>query len=195
MITSAVPRSGWLAMSRTAAPDDVHHRAQDPLERAHHRRLVGQQPHRVEHQGDLHELRRLELQRAGADPARGAVDLHAEPRDLDEHQQREGDEQQRRREVADAGQVHPRHDEHDREAERAVDDVLDQVGGAVALALQDRARRGGAVDHDRARSQQAQGGGEQDPVLQRLLAGGGARSVHQADIRRRRPVSYEIDAW
>ena len=57
---------------------------------------------------------------------------------------------------------------HQDQPDRPVDHVLDEIAAAVALAPQQRRRRGGAVDHHRAEREQAQRGGEQDAVLQRL---------------------------
>ena len=106
----------------------------------------------------------------GPEPAAGAVDLHAEARDQHEQQQHERDQQQQRRVAADAASSPWREstciaDEPD----GAVGEVLDQVGRAVALALQQRPRGRGRVDHHRAARQQAEGRGEQQPVLERLL--------------------------
>ena len=52
--------------------------------------------------------------------------------------------------------------------DRAEDHELDEVGAAVALALQQRARRGRAVDHHRPERQQAERRGQQDALLERL---------------------------
>ena len=72
---------------------------------------------------------------------------------------------------------------HRDQADRAVGEVLDEVRRAVALALEQRPRRGGRVDHDRAAREQAEGGGEQQSVLERLLS----PAWHQACFRRPAP--------
>ena len=176
-MTSAVPRSGCAATSRTARGPDPHHgpgrgaQAEGELRpRRDHRR-------RVQDERELHELRGLELQRPGAEPAARAVDLHAEAGDQHEQQQDERDQQQVRRVAPHRGEALARDQLHQHEPDGAVDEVLDQVGGAVAVALQQRARARGRVDHHRAAREQAEGCGEQQPVLERLLL---LASGHQA---------------
>ena len=99
-ITSAVPRSGCDAISRHAAPTISRERHQllglaDDL-----RPLRDAAPRRVEHERELHQLRRLELQRPGAEPALRAVDRHADARELHQHEQAERNRQQRPGEAA-----------------------------------------------------------------------------------------------
>ena len=124
---------------------------------------------RVQDERELHQLGGLELQRAGAEPAAGAVDLHAEAGDEHEQQQDEADHQQERRVAADALEPLAGDDVHRHQADGAVDQVLDEVGGAVAVALQERARARRRVDHHRPAGEQAEGRGQQQPVLERLL--------------------------
>ena len=95
------------------------------LERAQAARALGEEARGVEDERELGDLARLELQRAGAEPALGAVDLDAEAGELDEHEQAERDREQRagraQRPAAAAG------------ARRA--DISDEPGGAVHEVL------------------------------------------------------------
>ena len=123
----------------------------------------------------------------GADPAPRAVDLDAEAGDQHEQQQDERDQQQVRRVAADRLEPLARDHLHHHEPDRAVGEVLDEVGGAVAVALEQRARARCRVDHHRAAREQAQGRGEQQPVLERLRL---LASVHRSWFRhpRARPL-------
>ena len=127
------------------------HRARDPAQVAAQLRLGREHGGRVQHERQLHDLGRLELQRAGAQPAPRPVDLDADPGQQHQQEQHEGDEQQQRRRAADVLEPVAREQLHQGEAERPVDEVLDEVGRAVALALEQRpgGRRG--VDHHGAR--------------------------------------------
>ena len=190
-MTSAVPRSGCAAISSTAAaptprigPAAVRRLWASLGRAAMHRRGV-------QDERELHQLGGLELQRAGADPAARAVDLDAEAGDQHEQQQDERDQQQVRREAADVLEPLAGDDLHRHEPDRAVDEVLDEVGGAVAVALQQRARARRRVDHHRAAREQTQGCGEQQPVLERLRL---LASVHRSWFRhpRRRPLPCDL---
>ena len=72
---------------------------------------------------------------------------------------------------------------HHDEPDRAVHQVLDEVGRAVALALEQRARGRRRVHHHRAAGQEAERRREEHPVLERLLPGSG----HQSTIRQPLP--------
>ena len=75
------------------------------------------------------------------------------------------------------------------EPDRAVHEVLDEVGRPVAVALEQRARGRGRVDHHRAAGEQAERRREQQPVLERLLPGPGHQTTirqHGSDASRRR---------
>jgi hypothetical protein len=132
----------------------------------------------VQHERELHDLARLELQRAHAEPAARAVDLDADARDLHEHEHHERGDQQRAGVAAHEVELDARDDLHRDQPDGPIADVLDQVRGPVPLALEHRAGRGGRVDHDGAAGQQAEGGGQQQSVLERLL-----RSAHRTAIR------------
>src|SRR3954469_20715151 len=119
------------------------------------------------------------LRRPAPEPPPRAVHAHANPRDLHREQAEERERQERRGRPDDAVEVAPRDDVHADQPERAVDDVLDEEAGPVALPLQERARRRRAVDHHRPEGEEAERGGEEEVVLQRngplgLGAGGSA---------------------
>jgi hypothetical protein len=163
-MTSAVPRSGCEATSRIAAGHEQH--GHDVARVRDAARALGEQLRPVQDEGELGELRRLELQRPGAEPAPRPVHGHADARQLHGQQADEREREQRLRELDHRVEVAAGHDVHADEADRAVCDVLDEEGGAVALALQQRPRRRRAVDHDRPEREQAQRRGEQEVVLQ-----------------------------
>ena len=70
--------------------------------------------------------------------------------------------------IADELEVHAGEELQHHQPDRRVDDIPDEVHRAVALAFEQCARRRGAVDHDRARGQQAQRRRQQQVVLDRL---------------------------
>ena len=90
-ITIAVPRSGCVATSRIAAPTTTSSGLSQVAQVVHALRALGQQRRGVQHERELHQLRGLELQRPGADPAPRAVDADADVRDVHgehEHERR-----------------------------------------------------------------------------------------------------------
>ena len=167
-MTSAVPRSGCAAISSTAGGAHAHDRAGRGAEVVGDLRPRGDDRRRVQDERQLHQLGGLELERAGPDPAPRAVDLHPDARDQHEQQEHERDQQQVRRVAADVLEALAGDDLHGDQPDRAVREVLDEVGGAVAVALQQRAGARRRVDHHRAAREQAERGGEQQPVLERL---------------------------
>ncbi len=135
----------------------------------HEPRLRRQELDRVEDHRELHQLGGLELERAEAEPALRAVDLHPE-RGLDQDQQDERSAEQGVRVPEHQRQAVPGQHVHHDEADAAVHHVLDEERGAVALALQEDPRARGGVDHHRAGRQQAEDRGQQDVVLEGLRA-------------------------
>ena len=117
---------------------------------------------------------------SGPAPSQRRAPLIRTPKPGIEHeqQQHEGDDEQQRRDLPDLV-----------EAVRASRtcitarptapyiDVLDEVRRPVALALEQRPRRRGRVDHHRPAGQQAERGGQQQSVLERLLPGPGHQSA------------------
>ena len=79
-MTSAVPMSGCLSSSAQATPTTISSGLARPPSVLVALRPRGQQLGRVEDQRDLQQLRGLELERAGAEPARRAVHRHADAR-------------------------------------------------------------------------------------------------------------------
>ena len=96
--TMAVPMSGCLSSSAQAKPTTIRSGLHMPPSVLHRRRPRGQQLRRVEHERDLEQLRGLELERAGAEPARGAVHGHADAGQHHGERERERDQQEDRRE-------------------------------------------------------------------------------------------------
>ena len=126
----------------------------------------------MQHERELHQLRRLELQRAGAEPAARAVDGR---------RRSPGSSTSTSSTKAPSSSAGVKRRTCSRpwrasscittSPQRAVHEVLDEVGGAVAVALEQRARRGRRVDHHRAAGEQAERGREEQSVLERLLPG------------------------
>ena len=98
----------------------------------------------------------------------------------DEQHERQPEQRRRqaRQELEAAAREELQHDEPD-DRER---DVLDEVHRAAALALEQRPRRRRAVDHDRARGQQAERRGQQEVVLDRLGLALGLRRGLRASL-------------
>ena len=192
-MTSAVPRSGWEATSSSIVPGHQQQR-HGVARRADAPRLLGEELRPVEDERELGQLGGLELQRPGAQPAPRAVDRDAEAGELDRHQAGEREGQQRpgqrhHRVQAAAGDHVQSH-----EADAAVGHVAHEVGRAVAVALQQRARARGAVDHHRAQGEQAQRRREQDAVLEGLGFGSARRAGRRRHIERPSAVaaSHEL---
>src|SRR4051794_30222366 len=94
------------------AAADAEDRAGDGSQAAGDLRPRGQHRGGVQDERELHDLARLELQRAGADPAAGAVDADAEAGHQHEQQQRERGEQQHGSEAPDRVERDARDDVH-----------------------------------------------------------------------------------
>ena len=177
-------------MSSAAAPATSSSGLIDALQRLQPLGLAGQQRRRVQHERQLHDLAGLELQRAGAEPAARAVDLHADARDLHRHEQPEGDDEHDRPEALRQLEAAPRHDLHEDQSERPVHEVLHEVGRAVPRALEQRPRRGRAVDHHRAAGHEAQRRRQEDLVLERICVGSSTPGpLHAPELRRARTSS------
>ena len=130
-----------------------------------------QQRGRVEHERKLHQLRGLELQRPGSEPAASAVDADPDMRDVHGEHEHEGDEQQRRGDALHLRDAVAREQVHEDQAEAPVDQELDEIAAAVAMALEQSGRRGCAVDHHRPEGEQAQRCRQQQAMLERSLRG------------------------
>ena len=115
----------------------------------------GEQRGGIQQQRELQQLRGLKLQRPGAEPAARPVDAHAEMGDVHGEHEHERDRQQRADHALHPGQPIAREHAHQHQADRPVDEELDQVGAAGAAALEQGRGRGGAVDHHRPERQQA----------------------------------------
>ena len=182
-ITSAVPRSGWAAISSTAQPPG---RKIGPATPRRLRASFG----RADRTAAACRTSASFISSAGwncSGPApsqrRAPLTVTPKPGQQHEHQQHERTEQQRGREAAHVLEAVAREQVHHDEPAGAVHEVLHEVRGAVAVPLEQRARRGGRVDHHRAAGEQAERGREEQSVLERLLPGSG----HQTGIRQHGP--------
>ena len=111
----------------------------------------------------LRELRRLERERAGGEPAPRAVDLRRD----DEHRDAEAErgQQERRGEVAQPPVVEPRRGDEQGDADQRVDALPLQERDRVALAERGRGR-GGAEDHHEAERDQGEGDEDEQALLE-----------------------------
>ena len=180
-VTSAVPRSPT-PTTRHAEPDDPEHRHHPPDPALDHLRPGREQLGAEQDQRDLHQLRGLDLERPGAEPGARAVDLDPDPGQQhgEAEEERAGEQQRRQR---------PQHPDaragehvHDHQADGAEDQRALEVVGAVAGLAEQRRGRAGAEDHDHAEGEQAEGRGQQQRVLDRLVLCGRARCLraHQS---------------
>ena len=162
----AVPRSGSLAINSDREPDHQEVRA-EATEGPDALRFRREQVRAVEDQGDLGQLRGLELHQAAADPALRAVDRRADAgqqdREEQEEQRKAGSGGQRLDRGGPATESNAHHDQ----ADGAEDHGALQVIEAVAAGVEERARRAGAEHHHRAEGEQAEGRRQQQRVLER----------------------------
>jgi hypothetical protein len=110
------------------------------------------------------------LSSSEADPALGAVDLHPDAGEERREAEPERDEEKQRRELPDGPEAVLGEQPHREQPDTAIDEVLDEVGGPVALALEQRPGRGRAVDHHRTAGQKAEHRRQEHPVLEGLVA-------------------------
>ncbi len=100
----------------------------DPL------RVIGEVPGGVEHQGQLHELRGLEFDRARGKPAPCTVDLPSQPRDQHQHQQgTRADQKDAQRALIEQRQTTSGENLHGHQSNRRKQHVADECPGAQAL--------------------------------------------------------------
>ena len=105
-------------------------------------------------------------------PIQRRAPLTADPhvRDVHRQHQRERHRQQRPHHVLHLRDAVTREVVHQRQPHRPEDHELHEVAAAGAAPFKQRGGRGGGVHHHRAERQQAQRGGQQNAVLERLLA-------------------------
>ncbi len=167
------PQVGLRDDQQTRPADDHQQRVGQLAQVVHALRALRQQRGGVQHERQLHQLRRLELQWTRPDPAPRTVHAHPDVGYVHREHEHKRDPQQRRGDALDFRHTVAREQPHQHQPHRAVHHILHEIPGPVALTLQQASRRGGAIDHHRAERQQTHRGGQQDPVLERpaLLRG------------------------
>ena len=133
-ITIAVPTSGWVTTSRQRRADHEEQWVCQLAQIVHALRTPCQERGGVQDERELQELGGLELERAGADPATGAVDAHPDVRNVRCEHEHERHDEQRRGEALHFRDPVTREHAHDDQTGRPVGDVLDQVSAAVAVS-------------------------------------------------------------
>ena len=189
-ITSAVPRSGWAAISSTAQPAG---RKIGPATRRRFGTIFGfADSTAAACRTSASFISSAGWNCSGPAPSQRRAPLTVTPKpgirtstsSTNEPSSSAG------RDAADVLEPVAREQLHRDQPDRAVHEVLDEVRGPVAVPLEQGAGGGGGVHHHRPAGQEAERRRQEQSVLERLLAGPG----HQTTIRQHVPDASRAPA-